>query len=566
MTHCIGTAVAMAVVAVHLGAGVGGAAQAGAPASLRAPAPITAVTVYPDRALVTRTARVDLAAGATEVLLEGLPGGLVDASVRATGRGTTPVKITGVDVSREHLAEPDDSRVRALESEIRSLGDEDRKLESEVQSVRALERYLQTVQNRSLEPPKETQVYRIDVEGIRGVFAFLSDGLAGLSKRQREAELARRDLQERIQKLRQELNEVRAPAAKLRKAVAVGLEAVGPGRFELQVTYMVPGAAWTPSYEARALIDSREVELTYGARVAQQTGEAWEAVALALSTARPAVGGHAPSLEPWVLQFLALARPLGAPASPPLSRQQQSAVAGQAARASEPADRRDADALQEREERAVASTADVVAGGPSVVFKIARPANIPNDSRQHKTTVAVTRTKGEFSYLAFPKRSPFAYLVAKVKTDGDAPLLAGPVDVFMGGDYVGRSSLETVAPGQTFDLHLGVDEGIKVRREEVVRERGEGGLFSKSQRTRIAYEITVQNFKRTAETITVRDQIPVSQDQEIEVGDVRFSQDPTEKTDRGSLKWTFKLNPQEKKVIRVEFTVAHPADKPVAGL
>jgi uncharacterized protein (TIGR02231 family) len=176
------------------------------------------------------------------------------------------------------------------------------------------------------------------------------------------------------------------------------------------------------------------------------------------------------------------------------------------------------------------------------------------------------RFPAEFSYLAVPKRSPFAYLVARTKPRGEVPLLAGPVEVFREGDYIGRSRLDGAAPGEPFDLHLGVDEGIKVRREELVRERGEAGMFSKAQRTRLAYEITVENFKRTAETITVMDQLPVAQDQEIEVGNIRLSAEATERTERGLLKWTFKLNPGEKKVLRVEFTVSHPSEKSLAGL
>lgn len=570
MCRSIASVVLGAAMAVPFGTRVVVAAQAGGPGGVRPPAPITAVTAYPDRALVTRTARLDLAAGTTEVILESLPGALLDTSVRATGKGAMPVKILGVDVSVEHLAKPDDARVHALEAEIRSLEDAAKGLQDEIQSVQSLQRFLQTVQTRSLEPPKETQGHKIDVDGVRGIFAFLSEGLAGLAKRQQEAEVARRDLQERIQKLRRDLHQVRAPASTLRKAIAVGLEAVRPGPFELSVTYMVPGAAWMPAYEARALLETREVELTYGARVSQQTGEPWEAVALALSTARPALGGRAPTLGPWVVRFVPPPRVAAgsvAPASP-ASAAAQALREGRVDRPSDSKDQRDgeADALKARAEEAVAATADVVAGGPAVIFKVARPASIPNDSRQHRTTVAVHRFKGEFSYLAVPKRSPFAYLVARATTGGDLPLLAGPVEVFMGGDYIGRSRLDTIAPSQPFDIHLGVDEGIKVRREEVLREKGEGGMFNKTQRTRFIYEITVENFKRTSEEITVQDQIPVAQDQEIEVGNLRTSVEPTEKTERGILKWTFKLAPQEKKVIRVEFTVSHPLDKPVAGL
>ncbi len=556
------------IIAIPCGTGVGGAAQAGAPATLRAPAPITAVTVYPDRALVTRTVRVDLAAGPAEIVIEGLPGALVDASVRATGRGPMPVKVTGVDVSREHLARPDDARVRALEAEIRSLGDADRRLQDEIQAVQSLKGYLQSVQARATEPPREVQTHRIDVDGIRGIYAFLAESLTGVSVRQRDAEAARRDLQERLRKLQRELNEVRAPAAELRKAVTMSLEAARPGPFELQITYMVPGAAWKPAYETRALLDAGEVELIYGARVAQQTGEAWEGVALALSTARPAVGARAPGLDPWVVRLAAPPRSAAkaAEGDRPTVAGAARAHLAPAAPSPDPADAKDGEAGRAGQERAVAATAEVVAGGPSVVFKIARPAHVPNDRREHKTTVAVERLKAEFSYLAVPKRSPFAYLVARVKPGGNLPLLAGPVEVFRDADYVGRSRLDAIAPGQGFDLHLGVDEGIVVRREELARERGEGGVFSKTQRTRFAYEIVVENFKRTAETITVMDQLPVAQDQDIEVGSVRLSQEPTERTEQGILKWTFKLAPQEKKVLRVEFTVSHPADKPIAGL
>jgi uncharacterized protein (TIGR02231 family) len=557
----------MSVITLYAWAGFG-AAEAKRAETVRPPAPITAVTVYPDRALVTRTTRVDLAAGATEIVIEGLPGATVDASVRATGRGAAPVKLTGVDVSREHLTRPDDPRVRALEAEIRALGDADRSLQDEIQAVQALKAYLQTVQSRAMEPPREVQTHRIDVDGIRGIYGFLAENFSGAAKRQRDAEAARRDLQERLQKLQRDLQELRAPAAALRKTVAVGVEAARPGRFELEVSYSVPAAAWAPAYEARALAETREVELTYGARVTQRTGEAWEGVALALSTARPALGARAPSLNPWLVRLLAPPRSAAKSAEadrPAVAGAARAQLAPAAPPAAEPADAVD-EGKDARLEQAMLATADVVAGGPSVVFKIARPAHIPNDSRQHKTTVAVERLPAEFSYLAVPKRSPFAYLVARTKPRGELPLLAGPVEVFREGDYIGRSRLDGAAPGEAFDLHLGVDEGIKVRREELARERGEAGFFGKTQRTRFAYEITVENFKRTAETITVQDQIPVAQDQEVEVAGLRLSQEPTERTEQGILKWTFKLAPQEKKVIRIEFAVSSPIDKPIAGL
>ena len=55
-------------------------------ATIPAKSNITAVTVYTDRAVVTRTATVDLAVGTHEIVFEGLPATLGDNSLQASGR------------------------------------------------------------------------------------------------------------------------------------------------------------------------------------------------------------------------------------------------------------------------------------------------------------------------------------------------------------------------------------------------------------------------------------------------------------------------------------------------
>ncbi len=88
---------------------------------------------------------------------------------------------------------------------------------------------------------------------------------------------------------------------------------------------------------------------------------------------------------------------------------------------------------------------------------------------------------------------------------------------------------------------------------------------SKTQRTGFAYEIVAENFKCTAEALTVMDQLPVAQDQHIEVSRMRLSQEPTERTEQGILKWTFKLAPQEKEVIASRSRPPTPQTSPSAA-
>lgn len=50
-------------------------------------APITAVTVYTDRARVTRSNQIELSAGETVLILSGLPSKMDKDSVRVSGKG-----------------------------------------------------------------------------------------------------------------------------------------------------------------------------------------------------------------------------------------------------------------------------------------------------------------------------------------------------------------------------------------------------------------------------------------------------------------------------------------------
>ena len=61
-------------------------------------AAIAKVTVYTDRALVTRQSTISLAGEESELILSNLPVTIFQDSVRVTGQGTSTVNILGVKV------------------------------------------------------------------------------------------------------------------------------------------------------------------------------------------------------------------------------------------------------------------------------------------------------------------------------------------------------------------------------------------------------------------------------------------------------------------------------------
>jgi uncharacterized protein (TIGR02231 family) len=215
---------------------------------------------------------------------------------------------------------------------------------------------------------------------------------------------------------------------------------------------------------------------------------------------------------------------------------------------------------------AFAVEATVDTGTTSATFRIAVPTSIASDNSLQKVPVTTTRLAAELVYQTTPKRMTTAYLSAAVNNTSEFPLLAGNMNVFLDGTFVATSRLETVMPGEKFDLALGADEGIAIEHKRVQKFTQQTGLISKSTRLTYEYLITVRNNKRTPARVAVTDQVPLSRNEKVVVR----VQNPPEREAKpdaeGLLKWTFDLAPGAKRELTVRFTVDHLNDVNVIGL
>src|SRR5690606_27084392 len=117
-----------------------------------------------------------------------------------------------------------------------------------------------------------------------------------------------------------------------------------------------------------------------------------------------------------------------------------------------------------------------------------------------------------------------------------------------------------------FDLSLGADEGIAVTRKLNNRVTEDTGVVSEGKRITYDIAISVQNNKRTTETITVHDQVPLSRHEKIVVKILAPDERQLKPDGEGVLKWTFDLKPGEKRDLALKFSIEHPNDLIVAGL
>ncbi|HVM60571.1 MAG TPA: mucoidy inhibitor MuiA family protein [Verrucomicrobiae bacterium] len=529
---------------------------------------ITEVTLYPDRAQVTRTAEINIDPGEIRLVFDHLPFALANDSVRAAGKAPVQVVMEDVAVHTVVHEQIPDAKVQELADHVQDLYDQREALLSRNRVLDEQRKLIQAIEVKAAgDVTREIEVNKFDVSQLKDLPAFVGSEIARLEEESHKLAIEHRELDRKITAAEAEFNKYRTAGERSEKFAMVTLTSKEATKLRLQISYVIGNAGWAPAYEARAAADGSGVDLTYKAVVRQQTGEDWRGVNLTLSTAKPSIGAQMPDLNKWavnILQPVAMAET--ATPLPPMA----GPVESYRSLASDGMDKgmnRPERAAAPAEMLVVAQTAQVEQGVTAATFHVAGAADVPSDGEPHRQTIALASLPAAFTYETSPKLSPFAYLKASATNTTDTPFLAGAVNVFVGPDFIGTGRISTVSQGEAANLFLGIDEGIRVKREELKDSRGKSGLFRSRRRQVSSYKITVENYKDKPQRVVVLDQIPVSSADDVKVALSDASTKPaTIDNATGKLTWELGLKPREKGEITFEFTVDWPQNREVTGL
>ena len=531
---------------------------------------ITAVTVYPDRARVTRRGKISAEPAQYRLEIPELPLALSPESVRVSGRGTARARLGGVDVRRAFYTETPSTTAAELERRIKEIGDQETALTDEKSVLKASLDFLNGLAQQGESYGKGLAYGKFSVKESTELLEFLNERTTAAQDRRRAIAVAKRELAREKEKLQRELKQIHSARPRERYAAIIELEAFTTGDLDIELTYVVGKASWKPLYDMR-LTEGDEseksgVEISYLAQVTQRSGEDWSGVNLTLSTARPALSATLPELSPWYVQVYYPPPPVLAAAAPgaglALRKGARFAKEGAVAPAA------DIDFLAEPAKPPMevkVAQAEVGQEGAAVTFTVAQPTDVPSDGSPHKTAVATLSLTPKLDYLTAPKLVPAAYRRATVTNDTEFILLPGPANIFYGDEFVGTTQLKHVAPNEEFEVFLGADDRIKVERKLVTRQVDKR-LLGDRRRLRYAYQIEVKNLRQRAEKVFVQDQLPVSGHEEIKVREEEIVPRPDKKTDLGILEWELTLEPGQETKLTFEFTVDHPRNLTVTGL
>jgi uncharacterized protein (TIGR02231 family) len=535
---------------------------------IKADSRIQSVTVFPDRATIVRTAALRPILGPQSVVFAGLPKTIIAGSLRAAGRGTADVKILGLESANEFLESPLLPAFAKLQAELDALTYEISRTKNDLAVLAAQESLLMSLpgSQAALNAAGVAQG-KADLLGWEKTLEFLGAKLAAVKNAELERQKVLKEQEDKAETIRKRIEEIRPARPAEALQVTVLIEARTIGDFALDLSYTVGNARWAPIYTVRALPDSGEAELSISGVIQQRSGENWDGVRMALSTSSPAVESRPRELQPWFLDIFVprpvarvMERDEGGVIGGVVGGVVGGIVGGERKAASPPTPPAAAPREAEFEIAAVADT------GLHVNFEIKRTVDVPADGAPHKFPIDTPTIKMKYDYAAVPQTREAAFLRGTLTNALAYPLLGGNADLFIGQDFVGAVTLPFTATGEETRVFFGEDSQIKVKSEQVKREKIAAGFLSKTEKLHLVQRITVQNLRKTAVSIDVSDRLPVSQNSKIEITNISLLPAPAKKETTGLLSWTLSLAPQEKKEITLDYTIEYPKDARIVGL
>jgi len=533
------------------------------------PAPLTSsiveVTVYADRARVTRDASINHKQGMQLYAFTELPGWIDEGSVRASLTPAASGRIADVQVKREYLARATDEEIRAAEAAVQEMSDKAVYLDDELKVLEAQAKQVEAIKVFSLEKlPKDAAVREIDMKSYGDVVAFVADSLRDIAAGRRRIAVQRRELQPELAARQKTLNDLRQMMQLQQTTILVAVEAPAK-RLKLELNYMLPGATWEPAHELRAQGPTPEsVAFASYAVVTQTTGEDWRNAHISFSTQSPTETISIPELDALLLgSTRAVARLMGGQTD--TFNKAQQAYRGQNwlwynhYNPKESIQNFSANTayqfkIQDRTARVFKT---LQKRGTTAHFQGEGKPAIRSDGRSVRVPMGSLELAARSKIVAAPQASLNAARTVELANTADQPFLPGKVSLYHDGAFLGMTDVDFIAEGEGFSVFLGVADQVKLSR--VLDKKNSSMVRGRRTKMQVRFLVTVENLSGEKVSLSLADRVPVSEKKEIEVYKVRIKPEAVPDS-KGLLKWELALAPNEKRVHSIEYAIEYPPE------
>jgi uncharacterized protein (TIGR02231 family) len=513
---------------------------------------ITGATVFRDGARITRIGKTELGKGEQILRISGITEYAHQDSFRVKGRGKAVLR--GIDVKKTTQTYEPVGDVKGDLEHLKNLEKERRSKQDEIDLQQKRITHLTAIMTQfSSEFGKWFSVGETGMDHLTKMDKINQDLML-------DAKKSLRDLSKDIEKIDAEILTIRNNIQRIQgerrtqtfTEVYVTLDVKESTPLEIEMTYQLSVASWYPTYDAD--IGQGTASLKRIAMVYNNTLENWEDISLIISTAtaRPV---EAVKPQPY---YIDVYRP--APKGIGYGGEGRFAEATSGASVkSEDMKEYDEMVASEPMPEMVEEYADASESfGGITIYDV--PGNVTIETNRDPHPVTLTLDEFDSKRLHFWNASVMPEVVAQDEiTNGDLAILPGNVKVYAEGDFIGETSIGTIAPREKLRLGTRAAYDVKAEKKLIEKDTEKAGITRGKQRRDYKYQIELKNFSKNEIEIRVVDRIPYSSSEKIII---QMSQ-PTlayKTMELGIITWETKIGPGQEQKIEYSFEIEWEKD------
>ena len=545
---------------------------------------ITKVTVFPNLALIEKTAKISLKAGNNDVVLVGNSEYMVtntlqfqaDNNVMVTDFSPTKIYVANTADESKFSAEAR-RRIKVLRDSIVELNYHQATVRN---SIAGLQKEKTALDN--MKPISNSQAVDT-VQKIKDALIYYRQKITEINELLQQQNREISNIQVKLTEVQSQLNLIlRGETENNQKTrydyvINMNIHTEKACEINFFYTYHAGNVAWSPLYDVKFSDPKSPVKFVLKGQLSQQTGEDWKDVTLTFSSEQPNNQAVIRELYPYYLynyvpastrkmvgqsvaELVASAagvheKVLASVAiSEDLNKDEIYAVAEEPAFFRSESAPVPSNAVQQYTSRTVTETTML-----GKEYEVGTKHTILSDGKMKTIPLETKSTAAAYKHYVVPKLAKTVFLSARIASWENLELMPSESRIYLDNRYINDGYLTPENTEDTLTLHIGQDKRVTTERKVVRSKPEKANVFGSTLENNVEITLTIRNGNQYPISLNVQDQIPLSQNKDIKVTAVDTAKAIyDDKT--GKLTWDLEIEQGQSKVIKFVYNVRYPKD------